>query len=67
MSVYSNANPNLSTSDIGQEFSLGRISIVLFMDILLKKPAQRLKTNIKKRAALSYYMYAFANEGKGCL
>ena len=67
MSVYSNANPNLSASDIGQELSLGRISVFLPVDILLKKPAQHLKTNTKKRAALFYYIYAFANEGKGYL
>ena len=67
MSVYSNTDPNPSISNIGQEFSLGKTSVVLPIDILLKKPAQRLKTNTEKRAALSYYIYTFANKGKGYL
>ena len=67
MSIYSNANSNLSTSNIGRELSLGRISIVLPVDILLKKPAWCLKTKAKKRAGLSYYVYALINKEKGCL
>ena len=67
MFIYSNTDPNLSASNIGQELSLGKISIVLLVDILLKKLVQRLKTNAEKRAALSHYIYAFANEGKGYL
>ena len=67
MSVYSNADFNPSTSNIGQELGLGKISVVLFIDILLKKPAQYLKTNTKKRVALSHYIYAFVNKGKGYL
>ena len=67
VSVCSDTDPNLSTSNIGQKLSLGGTSIVLPVDILLKKPAQHLKTDVKKRAALSHYIYAFANEGKGYL
>ena len=67
VSVCSNINANPSISNIGREFSLSGISIVLSIDILLKKLAQYLKTNIKKRAALSYYIYAFANKEKGYL
>jgi len=67
VSVYSNANSNISISNIGQELSLGGISIVLPIDILLKKLAWRLKTKIKKRVALSYYIYALINKEKGCL
>ena len=62
MSVCSNTDTNPSISNIGREFSLGKISIVLLVDILLKKLVQRLKTNAEKRAALSHYIYAFANE-----
>ena len=65
--IYSNANPNPSVFNIGQEFSLGGISIVLPVDILLKKLAWHPKTNIKKRAALSHCIYAFVNEEKGYL
>jgi len=57
VSVYSNVNSNLFAFNIGRELSLGRISIVLPTDILLKKLARRLKTKAKKRAALSYYIY----------
>ena len=67
VSVYSDADTNPSASDIGRELSLGKISVVLFINILLKKPARRLKTNTKKRAAFSYYIYAFANKKKGYL
>ena len=67
MSVYSDANSNTSASNIGRELSLGGISIVLPTDILLKKLAWRLKTEAKKRAALSYYIYALINKEKGCL
>jgi len=67
VSIYSNANSNTSISNIGQELSPGRTSIVLPMDILLKKPARRLKTKAKKRAALSHYIYTLMNEEKGCL
>jgi len=67
VSIYSNTNSNISASNIGRELSLGGISIVLLIDILLKKPAQRLKTKAKKRAALSYYIYTFINKKKGCL
>ena len=67
MSIYSNTNANPSVSNIGWEFSLSKTFVVLPIDILLKKLAQYLKTNIKKRAALSYYIYAFANEEKGYL
>jgi hypothetical protein len=67
VSVYSNANSNISASNIGRELSLGGTSIVLPMDILLKKLARRLKTKAKKRVALSYYIYALINKEKGCL
>ena len=67
VSIYKNTNANPSVSNIGQELSLNKISVILFTDILLKKPVWYLKTNIKKRAALSYYMYAFINEEKGYL
>ena len=67
MSVYSDTNSNISVSNIGQELSLGGISIVLPIDILLKKLAWRLKTKAKKRAALFYYIYALINKEKGCL
>ena len=67
MSICSNANSNTSISNIGRELSPGRISIVLPADILLKKPAWRLKTKAKKRAALSYYMYTLINKEKGYL
>ena len=39
VSMCSNTNSNSSTSNIGQELSLGGTSVVLPMDILLKKPA----------------------------
>jgi hypothetical protein len=67
VSVYSDANSNTSVSNIGRELSLGGISIVLPIDILLKKPAWRLKTKAEKRAALSYYIYTLINKEKGCL
>ena len=67
MSIYSNTNSNLSVFNIGQKLSLGKTSIFLSIDILLKKPAQCLKTNTKKRAALSHYIYAFTNKGKDYL
>ena len=67
VSVCSNTNTNPSVSNIGQELSLSKTSVVLFIDILLKKPAWYLKINIKKRAALSYYIYAFVNKEKGYL
>jgi hypothetical protein len=67
VSVYSDANSNTSTSNIGRELSLGRISVVLPIDILLKKLAWRLKTKAKKRVALSYYIYALINKEKGYL
>ena len=67
VSIYSNTNTNPSASDIGRELSLGKTSVVLPIDILLKKPVRCLKTNTKKRAALSYYIYAFANKEKGYL
>ena len=67
VSIYSNANSNSSVSNIGRELSLGGTSIVLPMDILLKKPVWRLKTKAKKRAALSYYIYTLINKEKGCL
>jgi len=67
VSVCSNANSNPSVSNIGRELSLGGTSVVLPIDILLKKLAQRLKTKAKKRAALSYYIYALINKEKGCL
>ena len=67
VSVCSNTNTNLSVFNIGWELSLGKISVVLFIDILLKKPAQRLKTNTEKRAALFHYIYTLVNEEKGCL
>ena len=67
MSIYSNVDSNLSVSNIGRELSLGGISIVLPMDILLKKLARRLKTEAKKRAALSHYIYTLINKEKGYL
>ena len=67
VSVCSDADPDPSASDIGRELSPGGTSVVLPADILPKKPAQRPKTDAEKRAALSHCMYAFANEGKGCL
>ena len=39
VSVYSDANSNMSASNIGRELSPGRISVVLSTDILLKKLA----------------------------
>ena len=39
VSIYSDIDSNLSASNIGQELSLGGISIVLPIDILLKKLA----------------------------
>ena len=39
VSIYSDANSNPSASNIGRELSLGRISVVLPTDILLKKLA----------------------------
>ena len=65
--MYSNANPNPSAFNIRRELSLNKTSVVLLTDILLKKPTQRPKTNIKKRAALFYCIYAFANKEKGYL
>ena len=67
VSVYSNADSNLSASNIGQELSLGGISVVLPIDILLRKLAQCLKTKAKKKAELSYYIYTLINKEKGCL
>jgi hypothetical protein len=67
VSVYSDANSNPSASNIGRELSLGGTSVVLPADILLGKLARYLKTEAKKRAALSYYMYALINKEKGCL
>jgi hypothetical protein len=67
VSVYSDANSNISASNIGQELSLGRIFIVLPIDILLKKLVWCLKTKAKKRAALSYYIYTLINKEKGYL
>ena len=67
VSICSNANTNPSASDIGRELSLGKTSVVLPVDILLKKLVWCPKTNIKKRAALFYYIYAFVNEEKGYL
>ena len=67
MSVCSDANSNPSASDIGRELSLGGTSVVLLTDILLKKLARRLKTKAKKRAELSYYIYALINKEKGYL
>ena len=67
MSVCSNTNTNPSASNIGQELSLGKISVVLPVDILLKKPTQHPKTDIKKRTALFYYIYTFMNKEKGYL
>ena len=49
VSIYSDANFNPPTFNIGQELSLGGTSVVLPADILLKKPARRLKTSIKKK------------------
>ena len=65
--MYSNTNSNPPVPDIGQEFSLSKISVVLSVNILLKKPAQRPRTNIKKRTALSYYIYTLVNKEKGYL
>ena len=65
--MYSNTNTNPSVSNIGRELSPGKTSVVLLIDILLKKPAQYPKTDTKKRAALFHYIYAFANEEKGYL
>ena len=65
--MCSDANFNTSASNIGRELSLGGISVVLPTDILLKKLARRLKTKAKKRAALSYYIYALINKEKGYL
>ena len=67
VSICSDANTNPSASDIGRELSLGKISIILPVDILLKKPVQCLKTDAEKKAALFYYMYTFTNEEKGYL
>ena len=67
MSIYSNTNTNPSASNVGRELSLNKISIILFMDILLKKLARCLKNDIKKRAAFFYYIYAFINKEKGYL
>jgi hypothetical protein len=67
VSVYSDANSNTSVSNIGRELSLGRTSVVLPVDILLKKLARRLKTKAEKRVALSYYIYTLINKEKGCL
>ena len=67
VSIYSNADSNVSAFNIGWELSPGRISIVLPVDILPKKPAQRLKTEAEKKVALSYYMYALVNKEKGYL
>ena len=67
MSIYSNIDSNLLVSNIGRELSLGGISIVLPMDILLKKLARRLKTKAKKRAELYYYIYTLINKEKGYL
>ena len=67
MSVYSNADSNPSISNIGRELSLGGISVVLPIDILLKKLARRLKTKAKKRVELSYYIYTLINKEKGYL
>ena len=68
VSMYSNTDSDPPTSNIGQELSLGGISIVLpTADILPKKLAWRQKTDTEKRAALSHYMYALINEEKGCL
>ena len=39
VSIYNNANFNPPVFNIGQELSLGEISVILFTaDILLKKP-----------------------------
>ena len=65
--MYSNTDADPSISNIGRKLSPGKTSVVLLIDILLKKLAQRPKTNAKKRAALSHYIYAFANEEKGYL
>ena len=67
MSIYSNADFNLSVFNIGRELSLGGISVVLPTDILLKKLAWHLKTKAEKRAALSYYIYTLINKEKGYL
>ena len=67
MSIYSYVDSNLSISDIGRELSLGGISVVLSVDILLKKPARRLKTKAEKRVELYHYIYALANKEKGYL
>ena len=66
--MCSNANFNPFVFGIRQKLSLGDMSVILFAaDILLKKPTWRQKTNIKKRAALSCYIYALVNKEKGCL
>ena len=62
VSVCSDVDFNLSTSNIKQKLSPGGISVVLLIDILLKKPAQCLKTKAEKRVALFYYIYAFINK-----
>jgi len=67
VSVCSDIDSNPSAFNIRRELSLGGVSIVLPADILLKKLARRLKTKAKKRAELSYYIYALANKEKGCL
>jgi len=67
VSVCSNADSNLSVFDIGQELSPGGTSIVLPVDILLRKLARRLKTKAEKRVELSYCIYALINKEKGCL
>jgi len=59
MSIYSNIDFNLPAFNIKQKLNLNKISIILFIDILLKKLAQYLKINTKKRAALFYYIYTF--------
>jgi len=67
VSVCSDTDSDASASNIGQELSLGGTSVVLPMDILLKKLVWRLKTKVKKRAALSHCIYALVNKEKGCL
>ena len=61
VSIYSNININLSACNIKLKLSLNRISVVLFIDILLKKLVQYIKTNTEKRVALFYYIYTFIN------
>ena len=46
VSIYSDTNSNLFASNIGQKLNPGRTFIILFIDILLKKSARRLKINI---------------------